>query len=137
MKRSCLVPILLLPLFAPRAAARSCGNELVDVGGRRVFVDVAGTGDPTVVFEAGGGNDATVWAQVAPRVRAARVRTFAYDRAGLGKSDLGPTPYSIDDEVQALRSALTSCGLTGPLVLVAHSYGGVLALLSAASDPRV
>lgn len=131
--------MLLITLLAPGAGAspRTCGSELVDVGGRRLFVDLAGTGGLTVVFEAGGGNDSRVWAQIAPRVRAAGVRTFVYDRAGLGQSELGPAPYSIDDEVQALRSALTGCSVGAPLVLVAHSYGGAVSLLTASIDERV
>ena len=109
----------------------------MDVGGRGVWVDVEGAGDVTVVFEAGGGNDSSVWAQIAPRVREAGTRTFAYDRAGLGRSEPGPSPYSVDDEVAALRSALTWCGVTGPVVLTAHSYGAVIGLLTASQDERV
>ncbi len=114
-----------------------CRSERVDIGGRRVWVDVEGAGDVTVAFEAGGGNDASVWAEIAPRVRAMGARTFVYDRAGLGRSERGPMPYSIDDEVQALRSAWTACGLAGPIIVTAHSYGGVVSLLTASKDKRV
>ena len=131
------IPILLITLLASLPAMAACTNESVDIGGRRIWVDSEGTGDVTVVFEAGGGNDSSVWAQIAPRIRAAGVRTFVYDRAGLGRSELGPTPYSINDEVHALRSALTACGIKGPVILAAHSYGGFISLLTASMDPRV
>ena len=98
-----------------------------------------GSGSPTVVFEAGGGDDSSVWAAVEPEVRERNgVRTFIYDRAGLGRSDPPPPgEYRIDDEAAALRAALEARGVAGPFVLVAHSYGGFVATLVAASEPRV
>jgi pimeloyl-ACP methyl ester carboxylesterase len=114
-----------------------CTKSLVDVGGRRLWVELEGAGTTTVVFETGNGSDSGVWAEIAPRVRAAGARTFLYDRAGMGRSELVPQPYSIDREVDALRSALTSCGIDGPIVLVAHSYGGFISLLLASLDERV
>ena len=112
-------------------------NDHVEVGGYRIWVEVEGAGTPTVVFETGNGSDAGVWAEIAPRIRAAGATTFLYDRAGMGRSEAAPQPYSIDDEVEALRSALTSCGIEGPLVLAAHSYGGFISLLLASLDERV
>lgn len=100
---------------------------------------MAGVGSPTVVFEAGGGDDSSVWTGIEPTVRQANgVRTFLYDRAGLGKSEPPPAgEYRIDDEAAALVRALDARSVTGPIVLVAHSYGGFVAALVAASDPRV
>jgi pimeloyl-ACP methyl ester carboxylesterase len=132
-----LVPLVAAAQGASPTASGSCRNEPVDIGGRRVWVDAEGTGNVTVVFEAGGGNDSSVWTQIALRIRAAGVRTFVYDRAGLGRSEPGPTPYSIHDEVHALRSALTTCGINGPVILTAHSYGGFISLLTASMDKRV
>jgi len=132
-----LAPLVVAAQGSSPTASNSCRKELVDIGGRRVWVGAEGTGDVTVVFEAGGGNDSSVWTQIASRIRAAGVRTFVYDRAGLGRSELGPTPYSIDDEVHALRSALTTCGIKGPVILTAHSYGGFISLLTASVDKRV
>jgi pimeloyl-ACP methyl ester carboxylesterase len=132
-----LSPLVAAAQGAGPAAPSSCRGEPIDIGGRRLWVDAEGTGDVTVAFEAGGGNDSSVWAQIAPRIRAAGVRTFVYDRAGLGRSELGPTPYSIQDEVHALRAALTACGINGPVILTAHSYGGVISLLTASTDKRV
>jgi pimeloyl-ACP methyl ester carboxylesterase len=110
----------------------------VDVGGYRLRVHGAGRGLPTVGFESGGGDTSSVWTPVALEVRERKsVRTLVYDRAGLGRSDPKPGPYAIDDEVAALRTLLAACVPEGPLVLVAHSYGGFVSLLTATSDPRV
>ena len=60
-----------------------------------------------------------------------------YDRAGLGRSAPAPPPYRIDDEAEALRRELDGHGIAAPVVLVAHSYGGFVATLVAATDSRI
>jgi pimeloyl-ACP methyl ester carboxylesterase len=103
-----------------------------------LWSEVRGDGSPTVVFEAGGGEDSSVWADLEAEVRGSEgVRTFVYDRAGLGRSAPTPPPYRIDDEADALRGELDRHGIAAPLVLVAHSYGGFIATLVAAADERV
>lgn len=115
-----------------------CEQRAVDVGGYRLWMKFVGQGTPTVVFESGGGDDASVWGDVERHVRKrCGVRTIVYDRAGLGESEPSPGPYSIDEEAAALQRALTHEAVTGPLVMVAHSYGGFVATLVAANDPRV
>lgn len=128
--------MLLVGCAAPHKAAAV--PEHVDGDGPQLWMQVAGDGDPTVVFEAGGGEDSSVWAKLEPEVRERiGVRTVLYDRAGLGKSGPAPGAYRIDDEAAALRRALDRFGVHGPIVLVAHSYGGFVATLVAASDARV
>jgi pimeloyl-ACP methyl ester carboxylesterase len=39
--------------------------------------------------------------------------------------------------VHALRAAWTACGLAGPIIVTAHSYGGAISLLTASQDTRV
>jgi pimeloyl-ACP methyl ester carboxylesterase len=110
----------------------------VDVGGYRISIQVTGRGSPVVVFESGGGDDSSVWRSIATELRRRKaVATVLYDRAGLGESDPKPGPYRVDDEAAALRSALTLCGVQGPILLVTHSYGGFVSLLVASEDPRV
>jgi pimeloyl-ACP methyl ester carboxylesterase len=103
-----------------------------------LWSSVHGAGSPTVVFEAGGGEDSSVWADLEPKVRRRHeVRTMLYDRAGLGRSAPTPPPYHIDDEAEALRRELDRQGIAAPVVLVAHSYGGFVATLVAATDARI
>jgi pimeloyl-ACP methyl ester carboxylesterase len=103
-----------------------------------LWSEVRGDGSPTVVFEAGGGEDSSVWGGLEAEVRGREgVRTFVYDRAGLGRSAPTPPPYRIDDEADALREKLDRHGVAAPVVLVAHSYGGFVATLVAAADERI
>ena len=113
----------------------SVDAERVDVGGYRMWMRVSPGRSPTVVFESGGGDNSSVWSAVEPEVRRRTgASTVVYDRAGLGQSEPNPGPYQIDDEVAALRTALTARGVRGPIVLVAHSYGGFVSLLMAGAD---
>src|ERR1043165_2086155 len=103
-----------------------------------LWAEVRGDGSPTVVFEAGGGEDSSVWADVEQEVRRRlAVRTLVYDRAGLGQSVPTEPPYRIDDEAEALRQELDRHGIAAPVVLVAHSYGGFVSTLVAAADERI
>ena len=130
--------LTLCLLLAALSAGASPLEQRVDVGGYRLWMQVAGEGSPTVVFESGGGDDASVWAGIEPEVRQRnKVRTVLYERAGLGRSDRAPGPYHIDDEANALKKILDHAHISGPVVLVAHSYGGFVATLVADSDPRI
>jgi pimeloyl-ACP methyl ester carboxylesterase len=51
-------------------------------------------------------------------------RVCAYDRAGLGWSERGPEPLTVEHTVEELHTLLTNAGIEGPYVLVGHSLGG-------------
>ena len=104
-------------------AQANCGRGLIGPGkADRLWVDDQGAGPITAVFESGNGNDSTVWEVITPRVRALGVRTFAYDRAGLGRSDPAPATYTVEAELGRLQRVLRLCQVTGPILFVAHSY---------------
>ncbi len=121
-----------------------------EADGPQLWMQVAGDGEPTVVFADGGGDDSSVWAGVEPQVRLrSGVRTVVYDRARRGKRPPATGPdkvdakvdakvnSNVDDEIAALDKALARFGIKGPLILVAHAYGGLVAERMAASHPRV
>jgi pimeloyl-ACP methyl ester carboxylesterase len=132
-----LVPAIPARAATPPATA-PCAPTILPIDGNRVWARKAGAGETTVVFESGFGNDSSVWAAIQPRIQAAGVQTFVYDRAGMGQSVIDTSaPYSLDNDVHILRTALTRCGVKGPIVLVAHSYGGAIGLVAAAQDDRI
>lgn len=60
----------------------------------------------------------------------------SYDRVGLGKSDASngiPTSQTASDSLHLL---LKAAGINGPVLLVGHSYGGLIAQLYAAQHPE-
>jgi pimeloyl-ACP methyl ester carboxylesterase len=99
--------------------------------GRVVRAVVAGSGDPLVVFEAGGGADASMWVTVQRLVRA-QTRTMAYDRAGYGDSDPDPRDRSLERITTDLAMLLDAREEPKPVVLVGASFGG--AILRAFAD---
>lgn len=123
-------------LTAEAAPSQQCHGEAIDIAGYTLWAELAGSGEVTVVFETGNGADSTVWTDIAAQVRATGARTFLYDRAGTGRSVPDPRPYAIDNEAEALRRLLSRCGVGGPVVLAAHSYGGFISQLLAASEHR-
>jgi pimeloyl-ACP methyl ester carboxylesterase len=113
-------------------------DTLVSVGNHRLhFVVYRGKVPVTVLFEHGGGADLSSWANV-PRLLAKETgaTVVAYDRAGLGSSELAPPTHTPDDEVRDLHAALDQLGVPTKTILVGHSYGAVLALLNTARYPK-
>jgi len=106
----------------------------VDVGGYQLAYEVAGTGSPAVVLEAGIGGAADTWDSVfVPLSQITRV--CRYDRAGRGRSDPAQTPRSCIAAVTDLHSLLARVPLPSPYVLVGHSFGGLLIRLFTARYP--
>lgn len=126
---------LAVPVAGAAAAVR---DTLVDVGGHRLHVEITrGEAPLAIVFEAGGGADHTAWSAVPDSVAARTGATVvAYDRAGLGSSDLGPDDLTPAMEVEDLAGALDALGVPSRRILVGHSYGGMLALLHASLRPE-
>ena len=141
------------PAAASPVAAGGDFAGLVDIGGgRKMYLECRGEGGPVVILEAGAGNDADTWDAVAlgpdseqtavlPGV-AAFTRVCAYDRPGtiLGidrrsRSDPVPMPRGAADMVADLHALLRAAEVPGPYVFAAHSFGGLVARLYAATYP--
>jgi pimeloyl-ACP methyl ester carboxylesterase len=96
---------------------------MVDVGGHRLHIYCVGEGSPTVILEGGYGVAALSWYLTQPLI-AEHTRVCAYDRAGLGWSELGEPPYTPESTAQDLHTLLGNAGIEPPYVLVGHSVGG-------------
>jgi pimeloyl-ACP methyl ester carboxylesterase len=110
-------------------------GELVDIGGYQLHINCIGNGSPTIILDASGGSSSASWGLVQPKV-AQSTRVCAYDRAGAGWSDRGPTPRDMNQQVRELHVLLARARVDGPYVLVGHSYGGRIARVYAKAYPR-
>jgi pimeloyl-ACP methyl ester carboxylesterase len=132
--------ILLLLAASPPTAAQAVRvpepvDTLVRVGKHRLhFVVSRGTVPVTILLEAGGAADLTSWADVPQKLAETGGTVVAYDRAGLGGSDPGPAESRPADEIRDLHAALNHLRVPRQTILVAHSYGAMLALLNAESS---
>jgi len=105
-------------------AAQTAGSgQLVDIGGRRLYLQCQGAGGPVVILQAGLGGSSDVWARIQPTI-APTATVCAYDRAGRGRSDDPPGPQDGVGLATDLHDLLSKAGITGPYVMVAHSSGG-------------
>jgi pimeloyl-ACP methyl ester carboxylesterase len=130
-------------------------SGLVDIGGRKIYLECHGEGSPTVVLVAGYRASARYWTDDllqpdAPRTMvlpavAEFTRVCAYDRPGtyasigdddfVSRSDPIAQPRTSPEAVAELHALLQAAEIPGPYVLAAHSLGGLFARLYASTYP--
>jgi pimeloyl-ACP methyl ester carboxylesterase len=100
----------------------------MDAGGQKQFIDCEGSGGPTLVLVSGVWGSSTDWAAQVGIWRT-RGRVCTYDRPGLGRSPARRGDQSVDSGMHAreLHALLRAAGERGPIILVGHSYGGLIA----------
>lgn len=101
-------------------------GSLLEAAGRRLFVDIKGSGGPPVIFLAGAGLSGLDYFGAQQRV-AEFATVVLYDRSGTGWSDPAPVPITSTAVTDELRALLQEIGIDGPAVLVGHSLGGLYA----------
>ena len=106
-------------------------GRMVDVGGHQLHLYCLGRGTPTVVLEAPATTLSAAWAWVQMDV-ARMTRVCSYDRAGLGWSEAGDTPFMPQDAAPELRALLAAAGEPAPVVIAGAELGASLATLYAA-----
>ena len=110
-------------------------RTLIDIGSRRLAYTSIGSGAPAVVFESGSECDGDSLAELA-RAAGNFTRAIIYDRAGLGQSDPAPRPRTTRDAAADLAALLRAIALPAPYIIVAHSFGGLIARLHASAHPN-
>jgi pimeloyl-ACP methyl ester carboxylesterase len=100
----------------------------IDVGGHRLDYVQEGTGGPAVVFETGLADSLDTWLPMA-RMVSELTTAIAYSRAGFGRSESGAPDHSVPHAVADLHALLHRLSIRPPVVLVARSYGSLIARL--------
>jgi pimeloyl-ACP methyl ester carboxylesterase len=95
-----------------------------NIGSYDSHVVCTGAGSPTIVLEAGLGDDFLSWRRVQPALSAV-TRVCSYDRAGYGWSTAKPGPRDTDHVAEELHDLLAQAHIDGPVVLMGHSAGGL------------
>ncbi len=103
--------------------------------GRYLHVLQQGGEKPAVVFEAGLAASSLSWSRVQPLI-AAFASTASYDRAGLGWSSPLTAAPTLESMLKDLHAVTSWAAGEMPAVLVAHSFGALLALAFAHRYPE-
>ncbi|HEY0932790.1 MAG TPA: alpha/beta fold hydrolase [Trebonia sp.] len=110
-------------------------TALVPVGRHRLAATVLGEGTPTVVIEPSFGGWAEDWTAIAETL-AAETKVVTYDRAPYGASSAARDSRTPRDIAADLDGLLRELSISGPLVLVGHSAGGIYVRAYAARYPE-
>ncbi|KAK8843935.1 hypothetical protein IAR55_006727 [Kwoniella newhampshirensis] len=110
----------------------------VQVDGHNIYVVESSLGGPStpsssnatatsasVVLVPGHGDVTSAWNAV-QRLLPPSIRSFTYDRLGLGQSDATDLPRPATILAQELKSTLKACDVPPPYLLVGHSYAGII-----------
>lgn len=96
------------------------------VNGRLMHLYCTGQGSPTVILDAGGGNDWLIWQKVQPEA-SKTMRVCSYDRAGTGWSESQPGVQDANNIGQQLHLLLKAAAEKPPFVMVSASVAGFYA----------
>lgn len=99
-------------------------GKFYKVNGYTMHLYCTGEGSPTLVLDAGLGNNFTVWGKVQPPL-SQTTRVCSYDRAGLGWSEAQPGARDSNNIADQLHALLLAAGITEPVVLMGHSFAGL------------
>ncbi|MEW5687102.1 MAG: alpha/beta hydrolase [Pseudomonadota bacterium] len=146
MLRLILLAVLgLVTTFATVAAATEVYSRvqpprgrMIDIGGGRqlrLVCEGPKSERPVVWLESGAFSGAADWAAIQQKLTAQGLRSCAYDRAGMGYSDVGPKPRDGNAIVGDLEKLIAASGEAGPFVMTGHSMAGLYVRQYAARNP--
>jgi uncharacterized protein (TIGR02246 family) len=131
--------IALVALAATSIASEARGQALpgamIDIGGHSVHLVCSGEGEPTILLDAGAGGWSFNWLATQTELASAGFRVCAWDRPGVGLSDVGHLPRTSATIVREMRALIEAAQLSTPIVLVGHSFGGQNVRMFAATYP--
>ena len=115
------------------AACTSGPSGRFTVNGHELALTCDGGPGPTVVFEPGVGGDHSLW-PIADRIRD-QALACVYDRAGNGDSGVPDERMTARTDVADLHALLEVANIPRPVIIVGHSYGGMVAWIEAVEHP--
>ena len=119
-----VVPLFLLPLAATRAQS----HQRVSASDHQLDIVRAGSGGPPIIFETGLADSLDTWLPTL-RAMAEFTTVVAYSRAGFGRSTSGASDHSVPSAVADLHALTQQLHLQAPFIIVARSYGSLIARL--------
>ena len=101
-------------------------NKYLRLDGKKTYFKYDGESKPTLVFDSNLGLGMNEWEKETSLIeKEYGYRTFIYDRAGYGFSELGK-PKTIEEQAKQLRLILRRVNIGGPFILVGDGYGSLV-----------
>ena len=110
-------------------------GQFSDNGQNKIHYKYTEEGDITFVLISGLGESMITWSSIVVEL-ATKGRVFMYDRSGLGHSEMGTKPRTVDNCAIELNTVLEREKIQGPYVLVGHSAGEFIARYYAKKYPK-
>lgn len=110
-------------------------GRFINLGLQVMYIDCLGEKTPTVLIDVGLGDASANWLKIA-KTLSKNVKVCLYDRAGYGLSDPGSGNRTTAQIVHELNMLLELADISGPYVVVGHSFGGFTARYFAAKYPE-
>jgi pimeloyl-ACP methyl ester carboxylesterase len=110
-------------------------GQFSDIGHNKIHFKSTVEGDLTFVLIAGLGETMNTWSEIEDELQS-RGNVFMYDRSGLGHSEAGIQPRSVDNLATELKAVLENEHIKTPYILVGHSAGGFIARYYAKKYPE-
>ncbi|MGC8873634.1 MAG: alpha/beta fold hydrolase [Chloroflexia bacterium] len=136
-----LVPVPPPPGTVPPETLADPDSRFVEVDGVTIHYKRAGSGEPAVLLLHGFGASTFSWRKVMGPISEERT-TVAYDRPGFGLTERpmpgewsGPNPYAPETQPELMIGLMDALGIERA-ILVGHSAGGTVALLTALDYPE-
>ena len=123
--------LCLLALIAFNTLAE---NRVVNVKGYDVEYQIKGSGQHTILLEAGGNAGLSDWDPIFDRL-AANAKVVRYSRIGNGGSEALTKNYTSEEYALEASLFLDELEIEQPVIYVAHSYGAYVARRFAAAYP--
>ncbi|MFN8117351.1 MAG: alpha/beta hydrolase [Bacteroidia bacterium] len=116
------IPCLLIAILSSWIYSEGDDGYFTYLKGKKQYVIVQGTGEPTIVFLTGKGRDCSDFKKVYDKLKKTN-QIFAYDRAGLGQSEAFRGDRRVDTMAFELHELLVKEKIKPPYVLVGHALG--------------
>lgn len=94
-----------------------------DIGGFKLYLECYENNKPMLILEQGFGLSGSdgVWLKNIEKLQS-EYSVCLYDRSGLGKSEQGPIPFTVNDMATRLKKLLETADIKGPYYLAGGSY---------------
>lgn len=126
---------LLIISASVSASAIAQTHTRVSVGDHSLDVVRSGSGSPALIFETGLADSLDTWLPML-HTMSEFTTVIAYSRAGFGRSDPGPNDHSVPRAAADLHALLHKLPIKPPFILVARSYGSLVARLYTSLYPN-